>query len=166
MTTPLLIQPPGYAMAQLRATYDVAPFIKINKQPHNCQRCSHRSLRWEHGGAFRAGPNRLATRVHAVLAAPAEALDITKMTPLNDRLLVQPLEVAQKSAGGILLATTGKEDLEEAQIGQVLAIGEDADLDVKVGDTILFVKYSTSDIETPEGKLRFVAAKSVLATLS
>lgn len=76
------------------------------------------------------------------------------------------LVLHQKTAGGILLAATGKEDLEEAQLGEVLAIGEDADVDVKVGDTILFVKYSTSDIETPQGKLRFVAAKSVLATLS
>jgi chaperonin GroES len=71
----------------------------------------------------------------------------------------------QSTAGGILLATTGTESLDEAQFGVVLAVGEDVEAGVKVGDTILFQKYSTSEVSVPDGKVVFVAEKSILATL-
>jgi chaperonin GroES len=48
----------------------------------------------------------------------------------------------------------------------VLAKGDDVDVDVAVGDRVLFSKYSSSDVEVPDGEICFVAQKSILAKLS
>lgn len=54
----------------------------------------------------------------------------------------------------------------EAYVGSVLAVGDDVDVGVKAGDTVLYSKYSSTDIEVPGGELCFVAQKSILAKLS
>ena len=48
----------------------------------------------------------------------------------------------------------------------VLAVGEEVDIGVAKGDRVLFSKYSSSDVEVPDGEVCFVAQKSVLAKLS
>jgi chaperonin GroES len=77
--------------------------------------------------------------------------------PLRDRILVQRVEdTEQKSVGGIIIPDTAKE---KPQHGKVIAIGkgrvndkgEVFPLDVKAGDTILFGKYSGTEIKI-EGK--------------
>jgi chaperonin GroES len=76
-----------------------------------------------------------------------------KIRPLQDRVLVKRLEdTVEKTKGGIIIPDTAKE---KPQQGKVIAVGkgkvnEDGKvmpLDVKVGDTILFGKYSGSDIK-------------------
>ena len=76
-----------------------------------------------------------------------------KIRPLQDRVLVKRLEESvEKTKGGIIIPDTAKE---KPQQGKVMAVGkgkvnEDGKvtpLDVKVGDTILFGKYSGSDIK-------------------
>ncbi len=54
----------------------------------------------------------------------------------------------------------------DALVGEVVAVGDDVDLGVKVGDVIVYQKYSSADVETGAGDLTFVASKSVLATLA
>ena len=79
-----------------------------------------------------------------------------KLTPLQDRVLVERVEAMEKSAGGLYIPDTAKEKPQE---GKVVAVGkgkrkEDGQLvpmDVKKGDRILFAKYSGSDI-TLDGK--------------
>ena len=56
--------------------------------------------------------------------------------------------------------------LQDAIIGEVVAVGKEVDIAVKAGDNILYSKYSTSDIAVPDGDVTFVAQKSILATLS
>lgn len=56
--------------------------------------------------------------------------------------------------------------MQDAVIGEVLAVGSEVDVKVKKGDKVLFAKYSTSDVEVPDGQVTFVAQKSVLAVLS
>ena len=56
--------------------------------------------------------------------------------------------------------------IQEAIIGKVLAKGSDVDIAVNVGDTVIFSKYSTSDVKVPDGEVIFVAQKSVFAVLS
>lgn len=56
--------------------------------------------------------------------------------------------------------------LQDAIIGEVIAVGKDVEVAVKTGDKILYSKYSTSDISVPDGEVTFVAQKSILATLS
>jgi chaperonin GroES len=89
-----------------------------------------------------------------------------QMAPLGDRLLVKPKAAEEKTAGGILLASSSAPKMDDAHIGTVVAVGEDADVGVKVGDMVLFTKYGSSDIEVPDGEVCFVAQKSILAKLA
>lgn len=72
----------------------------------------------------------------------------------------------QESTGGVLLPSSATKTMGDALLGEVVAVGDDVDLGVKVGDTIVYQKYSSADVETGAGDLTFVAAKSVLATLA
>lgn len=56
--------------------------------------------------------------------------------------------------------------MDDALVGTVVAVGEDVDVGVAVGDLVLFTKYGSSDIEVPNGEVCFVAQKSILAKLS
>ena len=75
-----------------------------------------------------------------------------KFRPLSDRILIKRIEEEIKTSGGIIIPDTAKE---KPQQGEVVAVGngkrlEDGKLqavDVKVGDRILFGKYSGSDIK-------------------
>ncbi|DBA92413.1 hypothetical protein WJX77_011331 [Trebouxia sp. C0004] len=122
--------------------------------------------RWT--GCKHAGLSRQPMLCRAVAAAePAQQqLDVTKMAPLGDRLLVKPQEEAKTTSGGLLLSSGTTKPIQEALIGVVLAVGEDVDINVKVGSKVLFSKYSSSDVKVPDGDVSFVAQKSILATLS
>lgn len=65
------------------------------------------------------------------------------LQPLGARVLVKPLEQENRTASGLLLPETAKE---KPQIGQVVAIGDDEDIKVKVGDKVLFAKYTGTEI--------------------
>ena len=76
----------------------------------------------------------------------------SKIRPLQDRLIVQRLEGEEKTAGGLIIPDSAKE---KPQQGRVVAVGkgkvrEDGTvqpLDLKAGDTILFGKYSGTEIK-------------------
>lgn len=71
--------------------------------------------------------------------------------PLADRVLVEPAVAEQKTAGGIIIPDTAKE---KPQKGTVVAVGngkKDEPLTVKVGDTVLYGKYSGTEINV-DGK--------------
>lgn len=72
----------------------------------------------------------------------------------------------QTTSGGLLLSSGTTKPIQEALIGEVLSVGEDVDIDVKVGSKVLFSKYSSSDVKSANGDVSFVAQKSILATLS
>ena len=80
-----------------------------------------------------------------------------KLQPLADRVIVKPLEALEKTKGGILLPETAKEKPQE---GKIVAVGKGKTLEngsvqapeVKVGDRILYGKYSGSEISTSEGE--------------
>jgi chaperonin GroES len=72
----------------------------------------------------------------------------------------------QVTEGGLLLTSGATKAMQDADLGKVLAKGEDVDVAVNVGDTVLFSRYSTSDVKLPEGEIVFVAQKSILAVLS
>jgi len=95
----------------------------------------------------------------------------TKIRPLHDRLIIKRLEdQEQRSSGGIIIPDTAKEKPQE---GKVVAIGngkrnEDGKrlpLDVKVGDRILFGKYSGSDIKIDGEEHLILREEDVLAVL-
>ncbi len=75
-----------------------------------------------------------------------------KIRPLHDRILVQRLEEEQKSKGGIIIPDTAKEKPQEGKViavgkGKMLDDGKIVPLDVKVGDKVLFSKYSGSEVK-------------------
>ena len=88
--------------------------------------------------------------------------------PLGGRVLVEPIEQEEVTAGGIVLPETAKE---KPQQGKVLATGpgdrdEKGDripMDVKVGDTVLFAKYSGTEVKMDGKKLLILRESDVLA---
>lgn len=73
------------------------------------------------------------------------------ITPLADRVLVEPAAAEEKTASGIIIPDTAKE---KPQKGSIVAIGngkKDEPLTVKVGDTVLYGKYAGTEI-TVDGK--------------
>ena len=90
--------------------------------------------------------------------------------PLDDRIVVQPLEAEKQSAGGILLPDSAKE---KPQRAKVIAVGDgrrnDAGsrlaLSVSKGDTVLFGKYAGTDIKFDGDSYKILRENEVLAIL-
>jgi len=75
-----------------------------------------------------------------------------KIRPLQDRVIVKRLEEEEKTKGGIIIPDTAKEKPQEGKIvavgkGKITEDGKVIPLDVKVGDKILFGKYSGTEIK-------------------
>jgi chaperonin GroES len=90
--------------------------------------------------------------------------------PLGDRILIKPLEAEEKTKGGILLPDTAKEKPQEGKVvavgkGTVLESGKVEPLEVKVGDIVLYGKYSGTEITKDGEEYLFVKAEDVLAIL-
>src|ERR1700751_422953 len=92
------------------------------------------------------------------------------VTPLHDRVLVKRIEEKETVKGGIIIPDTAKEKPQE---GEVVAVGagkiekgERIPLDVKVGDRILFGKYSGSEIKGGEEEYLILREEEILAKLS
>jgi chaperonin GroES len=74
-----------------------------------------------------------------------------KIQPLEDRVLVHPASAEEKTSGGIIIPDTAKE---KPQKGKVVAVGKgkkDEPMTVKVGDEVLYGKYSGTEL-TVDGK--------------
>src|SRR6476620_6593883 len=93
------------------------------------------------------------------------------LKPLDDRIVVEPTDAEEKTTGGILLPDTAKQ---KPQQGKVIAVGpgklSDAGtrtaLAVKVGDTVLFGKYSGSDVEVNGRELKILRESDILGKLA
>jgi len=77
--------------------------------------------------------------------------------PLADRILVRPLEAEEKTKGGILLPDTAKEKPQEGKVvavgkGKVLENGNVQAIEIKVGDRVLYGKYSGTEVTTKDGE--------------
>jgi chaperonin GroES len=75
-----------------------------------------------------------------------------KIKPLQDRILVKRIEEEEKTKGGIIIPDAAKEKPQEGKVvavgdGKMLENGQKVALTVKVGDKILFGKYSGSEIK-------------------
>ena len=95
-----------------------------------------------------------------------------KIQPLSDRVVVKPLEAEEKTKGGIVLPDTAKEKPQEGKIvavgkGKVLDNGKVKDLEVKVGDRVLYGKYSGTEIalENEEDKLLIMQEDDIFAVV-
>jgi len=92
------------------------------------------------------------------------------LKPLGDRLVVKPLEDEEVTPSGIVLPETAKE---KPQKGEVLSVGPGArdddgkriEMDVSVGDMVLFAKYGGTEIKMDGDKLLILRESDVLAIL-
>ncbi|MFI9648464.1 co-chaperone GroES [Streptomyces sp. NPDC052040] len=89
--------------------------------------------------------------------------------PLEDRIVVQPLDAEQTTASGLVIPDTAKEKPQE---GVVLAVGpgriEDGkrvELDVKVGDVVLYSKYGGTEVKYNNEEYLVLSARDVLAII-
>ncbi len=94
-----------------------------------------------------------------------------KFTPLHDRILVQRLEESETMRGGIIIPDSAKE---KPQQGKVISVGKGKSndegkvfpLDVKSGDTVLFGKYSGTEIKLDGDDFLIMREEEVLGILA
>ena len=93
-----------------------------------------------------------------------------KFRPLHDRVLLKPLEAEEKTAGGIIIPDTAKE---KPMQGEVVAVGPGArnekgeivPLEVKVGDRVLFGKWSGTEVKIGGDELLIVKESDVMGII-
>ena len=94
-----------------------------------------------------------------------------KVRPLHDRLLVRRIEEKETAKGGIIIPDTAKEKTQEGEVlavgnGKILDNGTKLALDVKVGNKILFGKYTGTDIKIDGEEVLILREDEVLAVLA
>ncbi len=85
--------------------------------------------------------------------------------PLADRVVVEPQEAQAKTAAGIYIPDTAKE---KPQQGKVVAVGpgkKDEPMEVKVGDVVLYGKYSGAEVTVEEKKYLIIKQSDILAII-
>jgi len=94
---------------------------------------------------------------------------MANVQPLGDRVLLQPLEAEEKTSGGIIVPDSAKEKPQE---GKVIAVGkgkvEDGKvipIEVKVGDKVLYGKYSGTEIKVNGEEMLIVKEEDILAVI-
>jgi chaperonin GroES len=88
-----------------------------------------------------------------------------KATPLHDRVIIKPVPLAEKTAGGIIIPDTAKE---KPQRGIVVAAGpgkKDEPVTVKKGDEVLYGKYSGTEFRFEGEDLLIMRESDILAIL-
>ena len=94
-----------------------------------------------------------------------------KLQPLADRVVVKPLTAEEKTKGGIILPDTAKEKPQEGEIvavgkGKILDNGELQKLEVKIGDRVLYGKYSGTQVELDNEEIILIKESDVIAKLA
>ena len=96
---------------------------------------------------------------------------MASLKPLSDRIIVTALASEEKTAGGIVLPDTAKEKPQRGEViavgpGKLLDDGKRAALEVKVGDIVLFGKYSGTEVKVGGEECLIVRESDLLAKLS
>ena len=85
--------------------------------------------------------------------------------PLADRVVVEPAEAEQKTAGGIIIPDTAKE---KPQKGTIIAVGpgkKDEPMTLKVGDVVLYGKYSGTEVVIDSNTVLIMKESDIYATI-
>ncbi|MCA9192583.1 MAG: co-chaperone GroES [Planctomycetales bacterium] len=88
--------------------------------------------------------------------------------PLDDRVVVKPVEAEEKTAGGIVLPDSAKEKPQRGTVvavgpGRLLDNGTRGSLSVAVGDVVIYGKYGGSDIEVEGEEVKILRESDILA---
>ena len=90
--------------------------------------------------------------------------------PLEDRILVQPLEAEQTTASGLVIPDTAKEKPQEGKVvatgpGRIDDNGNRVPLDVAVGDRVIYSKYGGTEVKFGADEYLVLSARDVLAVV-
>ncbi|HID21019.1 MAG TPA: co-chaperone GroES [Planctomycetaceae bacterium] len=93
-----------------------------------------------------------------------------KLNPLDDRVVVKPIEAEETTAGGIVLPDTAKDKPQRGEVlavgpGRLLDSGERCPVSVAVGDEVLFSKYGGTEIEVDGEELKILRESDILAKI-
>lgn len=91
-----------------------------------------------------------------------------KIRPLDDRVVVQPIEAEETTAGGIVLPDSAKEKPQRGTVvavgpGRLLENGSRGELSVSVGDEVIYGKYGGSDVEVDGDEVKILRESDILA---
>ena len=91
-----------------------------------------------------------------------------KLKPLDDRVVVEPVEAESITAGGIVLPDAAKEKPQRGKVravgpGRLLESGSRCEMSIGVGDEVLFSKYGGTDIEIEGKEVKILRESDILA---
>ncbi len=91
-----------------------------------------------------------------------------KLRPLDDRVVVQPMEAEEVTAGGIVLPDAAQEKPQRGKVvatgpGKLLDSGKRGELSVTVGDEVIFGKYGGSEVEVNGEEFKILRESDILA---
>ena len=94
----------------------------------------------------------------------------TTIKPLEDRILIQPLEAVQTTASGLVIPDTAKEKPQEGKViatgpGRIDDKGNRVPMDVKVGDVVIFSKYGGTEVRYNATDYLLLNARDILAVV-
>ncbi len=94
-----------------------------------------------------------------------------RFRPLDDRVLVQPSEAEETTSGGIILPDTAQEKPQRGEIistgpGKLLDSGQRGDMNVEVGDEVIYGKYSGTEITIDEVELLIMRESDSLGVIT
>lgn len=91
-----------------------------------------------------------------------------RVRPLDDRVVVEPLEAEEKTAGGILLPDSAKQKPQRGRVlavgpGKLLEDGKRAAISVVKGDEVLYGRYAGTDVEVDRKEIKILRESDILA---
>ena len=95
----------------------------------------------------------------------------SKLRPLDDRVVVQPVEAEERTAGGIVLPDAAREKPQRGKVvavgpGKLLDNGQRGQLSVAVGDEVIYGKYGGTDIEVEGDEVKILRETDSLAKVT
>ena len=100
----------------------------------------------------------------------AKSASVAKVAPLSDRVVVKPLEETEQMRGGLYIPDTAKEKPIQ---GEVIAVGpgrmekgQRVPMELKVGDRVVYGKYTGSQVELEEEEIILIKESDVIAKLN
>ncbi len=93
------------------------------------------------------------------------------LRPLDDRIVVEPQEAEEKTAGGILLPDTAKQKPQQGKViaagpGKLGESGQRLAMAVKVGDLVLYGKYSGNDVQVAGKDIKILRESDILGKIT
>ena len=94
-----------------------------------------------------------------------------KLRPLDDRVVIEPMEAEEMTAGGIVLPDAAQEKPQRGHVvaigpGRLLDSGKRGDLSIGVGDQVIFGKYAGSEVEVDGKDLKIMRESDILAKVA